>query len=401
MLLPDIELGLSEEEVAMRETVRKFASEVMRPIGERLDKLPDPADVIAKGSELWTVFRHYRELGIGYDAIEQLGLDPFRQARLRALINEELGWGDGGLAISLGVSEFHRFFARMSGRPELIERYCQPSSAHIGCWAITEPSHGSDMLRSDPSDFKPPARKPDCIAELDGEHWVINGQKSAWVSNGTIAEVGVLFCSIQEQGQLKGGGIGVIPFDLPGVSKGKPLNKLGQRTLNQGEIFFDNVRVPKSYMLVGPDLYAPVVELVLSAANSSMGTVWVGAARAAVEHAIGYSKERIQGGRPIFEHQSVRSRLFKMFAKVEAARSLVRRVAYFNSAGQGLLQYAIASKVFATNTAFEVSSEALQIFGGNGLTKEYPMEKLLRDTRASMVEDGCNELLGIVGGGKL
>jgi alkylation response protein AidB-like acyl-CoA dehydrogenase len=154
-------------------------------------------------------------------------------------------------------------------------------------------------------------------------------------------------------------------------------------------------------MMIGPEMYGPVVEFVLSAANGSMGQVWVGAARAAMELAIDYSKERIQGGRPIFEHPSVRSRLFKMFMRVEAARSLSRRVAYYSGSGQNQLQYSIASKVYATTTAFEVSSEALQIFGGNGLTKEYPIEKILRDTRASMIEDGCNELLGIVGAAKL
>jgi alkylation response protein AidB-like acyl-CoA dehydrogenase len=109
----------------------------------------------------------------------------------------------------------------------------------------------------------------------------------------------------------------------------------------------------------------------------------------------------MQGGVPIIEHQSVRSRLFKLLAKTEAARSLSRRVSYYNATHPALLQYSIASKVFATNTAFEVASEALQLFGGNGLTKEYPMEKLLRDTRAAMVEDGCNELLSILGGSKL
>lgn len=401
MLLLDIEVGLTEEEKAVRDTVHKFAAEVMRPIGARLDKLADPADVIAKDSELWTVFNQYWELGIGLESLSDSGLDAIQQARLRALINEELGWGDGGLAISLTVSGFPQFFARMSGDAELLKRYCQPGTNFIGCWAITEPSHGSDMLKNDPSDYRPPGRKPDCVAELVGDHWIINGQKSAWVSNGTIATVGTLHCSIMKDGAHVGGAIGVVPFDLPGVSKGKPLNKIGQRTLNQGEVFFDNVRVPKSYMMIGPDAYGPVMEFILSAANGSMGQVWVGAGRAAVEHAIDYAKERIQGGRPIFEHPSVGSRLFKMFMRVEAARSLSRRVAYYNASGQSQLQYAIASKVFATNTAFEVCSEALQVFGGNGLTKEYPIEKLLRDTRASMIEDGCNELLGIVGAAKL
>jgi acyl-CoA dehydrogenase len=193
-----------------------------------------------------------------------------------------------------------------------------------------------------------------------------------------------------------------VPLHLDGVGRGKPLDKMGQRALNQGEIFFDGVRIPDDYMLVGEEGYSAAVDGVLTLANAGMGTIFVGVARAAYEHALEYAKHRVQGGRPIFEHQSVRSRLFKMFAKVEAARSLARRVAIYNSTQRpALLQYSIASKTFATNTAFEVASEALQIFGGNGLTRSFPIEKLLRDARASMIEDGCNEVLSLVGATRL
>lgn len=192
-----------------------------------------------------------------------------------------------------------------------------------------------------------------------------------------------------------------MPLDLPGVSRGKPLDKLGQRALNQGEIFFDGVRIPDEYMIVGADAYGTVVEMVLTMANASMGAIFIGVAQAALELAIAYAKERVQGGVPIIAHQSVRSRLFKMFARVEAARALARRVALYNATNPALVQYSIASKTFVTQTAFEVASDALQIFGGNGLTREYPIEKLVRDARASMIEDGCNEVLGLVGSTRL
>jgi alkylation response protein AidB-like acyl-CoA dehydrogenase len=192
-----------------------------------------------------------------------------------------------------------------------------------------------------------------------------------------------------------------VPLDSPGVSRGKPLDKIGQRALNQGEIFFDEVRVPADYMVVGPDAYAMVVETVLTMANASMGAIFVGLGRAALEHALEYAKERVQGGVPIFEHQSVKARLFKIFTQVEAARSLAWRVMLYNSTNPPLVQYSIASKVFCTQTAFDAASAALQIFGGNGLSREYPIEKLLRDARASMIEDGCNEVLSLVGAAKL
>jgi alkylation response protein AidB-like acyl-CoA dehydrogenase len=221
------------------------------------------------------------------------------------------------------------------------------------------------------------------------------------VSNGTIGQVATLFCTIDPEQGFKGGGVCLVPLDLPGVSRGKPLDKMGQRPLNQGEIFFDDVRIPAEYMVIGADNYAMVVEMVLSMANASMGSLFVGLARAALEHALAYAKERVQGGVPIFEHQSVKARLFKMFTQVEAARSLAWRVMLYNTVNPPEVQYSIASKVFCTNTAFEVASGALQIFGGNGLSREYPIEKLVRDARASMIEDGCNDILSLVGASKL
>jgi alkylation response protein AidB-like acyl-CoA dehydrogenase len=152
-------------------------------------------------------------------------------------------------------------------------------------------------------------------------------------------------------------------------------------------------------------MYPMGLELTLCSANGYMGSTFVGLARAALEHAVQYAKERIQGGLPIIRHQAVKLRLFEMFRKVEAARSLNRRaVAYnlvnnpFAGAPAGAfpaVQYAIASKVTSTQTAFEVASDALQVFGGNGLSREYPIEKLLRDARASLIEDGANDVLAL------
>jgi alkylation response protein AidB-like acyl-CoA dehydrogenase len=154
-------------------------------------------------------------------------------------------------------------------------------------------------------------------------------------------------------------------------------------------------------MALGPELYSIGLETMLAHANAGMGQIFVGVARAAYEHALAYAHERVQGGVPIFEHQSVKSRLFKMYTKFEAARALARRVAMYNASGMPQIATCIASKIFVTNTAFEVASDAVQIFGGNGLSREYPIEKLLRDARASLIEDGCNEVLSIVGAARL
>ena len=400
MAFLDLEIGLSEEDAAVRDMAHQFAAEVLRPAGMELDRLEDPAQVIAPDSVLWEVFEKYNATGLG-NLMSDTEMDPVAKARLGAIVNEELSWGDVGLAITLGLCGFHGPWIQQTGDPELLERFCSPDNPTIGCWALTEPDHGSDTVAFTESHFRDASIKANCVARKDGDDYVIRGQKAAWVSNGTIADVAVLFCAVDQSQGFAGGGVFLVPLDLPGVERPKPLDKLGQRSLNQGEIYFDDVRIPASYMALGPELYAIGLEALLAHANAGMGQLFVGVGRAAYELALAYAKERVQGGVPIIEHQSVKSRLFKMFAKVEAARALARRVAIYNAANPPQIQYSIASKTFVTDTAFEVSNDALQIFGGNGLSREYPIEKVLRDARASLLEDGCNEVLGIVGGGRL
>jgi alkylation response protein AidB-like acyl-CoA dehydrogenase len=196
---------------------------------------------------------------------------------------------------------------------------------------------------------------------------------------------------------MRGTGLAIIPLDLPGISRGKPLNKIGQRPLNQGEIFFEDVQIPQSYMIVpDPAFMAMTGENGLAQVNGGMGLIFAGLARAAFDEAYQYAKNRIQGGKPIFEHQNIKLKLFKMFKMVEAARSLARRTALYNASTMTKsAPPAVASKVLSTETAHEVASDAIQIFGGNGLSKEYCIEKIYRDARASMIEDGVNESLAL------
>ncbi len=391
----DYEADMTEEEGAVRDTVHRFAEEVMRPAAAELDAMPDPEDVIAEGSILWEVFEKHRALGLDEFTDPASDLPLPQQARLRCIITEELGWGDSGLAIGFGVSGFPRMMAEMSGNPELVERFGAEDC--VGCWAGTEPDHGSDLIYYM---GRPPAEqpgRPNCLASKDGDDYVINGQKAAWVSNGTIATAAAMFCAVDMgDGERRDGGF-LVPLDVPGVSKGKPLDKIGQRALNQGEIFFDDVRIPANHMVIPPEAFGLATDMILSMANSGMGSIFVGVAQAALDLAIDYAKERVQGGVPIFEHQSVKMRLFEMFRKVQAARALSRQVTLYNVTHvPPKLELAVASKVTSTSTAFEVASSALQIFGGNGLSREYPIEKLLRDARASMIEDGCNDVLSLV-----
>tara|TARA_R110002110_G_scaffold107369_3_gene268685 strand:- start:9415 stop:10620 length:1206 start_codon:yes stop_codon:yes gene_type:complete len=391
----ELDTGLNETQLAIQATAHKFAAEVMRPMGEKLDKLP-PEQVIEKNSILWDVHKKYRELGLHTVDTLDPDMPGTERAKIRCLVGEELGWGDSGLSISLGVSGFPAMMAATSNNPSLLEQFTPEA---IGCWAITEPDHGSDMI-----DFggglqargEVSHKKPNCVARKEGNGFVISGQKSAWVSNGTIADSAALFCAVDMGSGVIGKGVFVVSLKDGSVSRGKPLDKIGQRALNQGEIFFDGLKVPAENLVVPPEMYAAAADMVLCTANGSMGTTFLGVARAALELAVDYAKERVQGGVPIFQHQSVKERLFEMFRKVECARSLNRSVVSYNMTQEvPALHYAISSKVTSTQAAFEVASDALQIFGGAGISKEYPIEKLFRDARISMIEDGCNHVLGI------
>lgn len=391
------EAPLSEELQMIQQTVHRYAAEVMRPAGILLDRMT-PEEVIAPGSPYWDARDKFVKLGFGIaDMLEQ---EPELRAKTMCILFEELGWGDAGLAISFGVTMLPALMSLVMGTPFL---QALAADATVGCWAITEPDHGSDMLDANKMIASKEGQygRPNCVATLRGDSVVISGQKSAWVSNGTIADLCILYCACDSGNgpDTTRGCVVLVPMNTPGVSRGKALDKLGQRALNQGEMFFDNVTLSAAHILAGPEQYADAVYAIHTFANALMGTVFTGCARAAYELAHAYAHERKQGGVPIIRHQSVAYRLFHMFRKVEAARALTHRVVRYNFAAPvQSLHAAMAAKVTATQCSFEVASDALQIFGGNGLTREYPIEKILRDARASLIEDGCNEILAIKGG---
>jgi acyl-CoA dehydrogenase len=395
--LSGLEAPLSEMEQYIQDMAHKFAEEVLRPAGIKIDEMSAEA-ALEPDSILWEVLEKAKGLGLTVSAMAEMS--PSEASRLMLIATEELAWGDAGLAGMVLVNNMPALFSVLAGREDLVP-YCEQFS---GCWGITEPDHGTDML--DPAgDMQAPDGdygRPNCVARIEGDKVIINGQKSAWVSGAMTAELCALYCHVEEDGEVKPGITVLVPLDQPGVTKGKPLDKIGFRGLNQGELYFDNAVASLDHVLATPENYAEQVYKTLAEANVHVGNLAVGIARAAYEHALAYAHERKAGGKKIIEHQSVKYRLFHMFRKVEAARALVRRVAEYNAtAPQMALQGSTAAKVTATQTAFEVASDAVQIFGGNGVTKEYPVEKLLRDARASMIADGCNEMLALKGGSLL
>jgi len=395
---------LTSDQIALKQQAHRFAAEVLRPAATELDALT-PEAVVAPDSRLRDVFGaaykagyHVRGLPAHLGGTE---LGPLESN----IVGEEFGWGNAGLAIALGVSSMPFLFAAMSGNPDLIRDVVKPfaedtEGRYIGCWPGTEPNHGSDTIYAT-GEFSQPEIHMDCMARKDGDEWVINGQKSAWVSNGTIATHALLWVGVHPERGMSGCGFIIVPLGLPGVSRGKPTDKIGQRALNQGEIFFEDVRVPSYYMVLVPDAMPAFFPRLFAMTNAGLAATFAGVARAAFEEALSYCETRVQGGVPIANHQLVQRKLFDMFTKVEAARALSRKAQLRLRTGLPTHHYSMAAKVYCTQVASEVASDAVELHGGMGLVKGVLVEQLMRDARAATIEDGVNDILALVGAREL
>ncbi len=253
----------------LHQTVHGFADRVMRPIGRDLDRL-SAEQVIATGSQLWSFRDAYASLGINMEALASF--PPELMPDIFAILFEELGWGDAGLAISAGVDLMPHYMAAKFGNEFVFKAYPEEL---IGCWGITEPDHGSDSLDANGAIFHAQGKygRPNCVAKITDGKVIISGQKSAWVSNGPIAELAILYCAAETKDGVdpRRGAVVIVPLKSLGVSKGKPLEKMGQRALPQGEIFFDNVELDIDHLLVAPEDYKKGVYAIHSEANALMG----------------------------------------------------------------------------------------------------------------------------------
>jgi alkylation response protein AidB-like acyl-CoA dehydrogenase len=402
----ELNLELTEEHELLKEEIHKFAVEVLRPASLELDKM-SPEDVIKEGSPYWECMaqmykNNYHTVYVP-DEYGGLGLDPLGIH----IAFEQIAYGSVGFAVSLTVGVFSAFYAETLCEDYLIDKFVTPyvqcqDGRVMSCWAITEPAHGSDNLLTGTPFFRDPGFSQQVKAVKKGSNWVINGQKSAWVSNAPIASDAALFVNTDSSLGFAGGGICLIDLNQPGVSRGKPLDKMGQRELPQGELFFDDAICPEEFMIVDPESYEAMTELTLAHANAGMGAFFTGVAQAAYDIALAYSLERVQGGKLLCRHEWVQHKLADMFIRVETARAYSRSALVFNCCTTPpLVQYSIGAKIYSTDVAFQVASDAIQLHGGYGVSKDFPIEKLFRDARAGMIEDGSNDSLRLAAGGMI
>lgn len=403
----ELDLNLTPEQKQLRESAHAFAAGVLRPAAAALDRMADPKETIAAGSPMWGALRAAYEQGL-HTALVPMHVGGLGLSGLSLHIAlEELGWGSADLALAMAVAGYPAFVAAATGDKVLIDEFVKPFVADkqakmVGCWCLTEPGRGSDQFYLGGPAFRDAKVAGEVKARADGDSFVVEGTKADWISNGTIATHAVVHVALEPKRGIAGGGVALLPLNLPGVSKGPALDKIGQRGLNQGSIVFKGVRVPKRNMVVDAERYEAALDATLAFTNAVMGAVFTGVARAAYEEALARAKAREQAGRPIAEHQLVQRRLFEMYTKVETSRAISRAAMVHNMTAQPpATEASIAAKIYCTQAALEVADSAVQIFGGSGLVKGTLVEKLYRDARAALIEDGSNDVLGLVGAAKI
>ncbi len=253
----------------------------------------------------------------------------------------------------------------------------------IGAWGLTEANTGSDAMGMNTT------------AVLDGDHYVVNGSKN-WITHGKSGNVAVVMVRTGEKGDSKGISTLVIEKGTPGFSHGKKENKLGMRASETTELIFDNCRVPKANLLGNEGEGFKQAMYILDGGRISIAALSLGMAKGALQAAINYSKERYQFGQPISSFQGISFKIADMATEVEAAELLIMQAADRKNRGQNVTKQSAMAKYFASEVCVRVATEAVQIFGGYGYTKDFPVEKFYRDSKLCTIGEGTSEIQKLV-----
>jgi alkylation response protein AidB-like acyl-CoA dehydrogenase len=391
-----VDFSIDETQRQVVGTANKFAREILKPAEIELDLMADPE--AAFKSELFkNLLADSYRLGFHKMALPEhmggLGLDPVTLG----MVWEELATGGAGFTAGLlPIAVVARIVAIFAGsNKELVERYvkgfCEDETgSQIGAWCSSEPEVGSDG-----SNYYDTNVRHYTNAKKKGDRYIINGTKSNFVSNGGLANVYLVFACVDPSQGIRGSGAFIVPRDTPGVSVGTALDKIGLRALNQSPVFFDDVEVPETNLVFPPgDNYPMFHNAIVTVGNIAVGYLAVGLMRAAYEEAKKYAKERVQWGKPIIEHQLIASKLFKAHMAIESARALLWKASWLSKTTfPGDLKTSLAGKIYATTEAVKHTSEMVQALGAYGISREYQVEKCMRDTKPLQMMDGANEIL--------
>lgn len=391
-----VDFARDETQEMILKTAREFGEEVVQPAEIELDRISDPEEVVKSGLFREVMAGAYR-LGFHKVAVPAefggLGLDPLTTG----MIWEELSrYGTGFAATLMPGAIVPQVIALLAPEnKELVERFLLPfcedeSGTLISAWGSSEPDVGSDG-----KNYDDPCVHHRVAAAAGESGYTINGTKSDFVSNAGTASMFLLFACLDPSLGIKGSGTFVVPGDAAGLSRGRALDKVGLRVLNQAAVYFDDVEVPADYMIFPPGENYPFLHnAIVTVGNLGVGYLAVGLMRAAYEEALAYAKERVQWGKPIFEHQIIGGKLLDAWVAIESARAFLQKGSWLSKqAFPGDLKTSLAAKVYATEQAVKHTYEMVQVLGGYGISKDHPLEKHARDAALLRIMDGTNETL--------
>lgn len=304
---------------------------------------------------------------------------------------ENIAYGDVGIACAIGASWWGQTAILMKGSPEVRDEWfpklASKKEAHLVCMALTEPSGGTDV--EDPAmGFK----TLQTIATIEGDEVVLNGRKM-WPSNFDVASLYVVGCTVDPQKGEEGSLLLAVPAGTKGLSTGKNERKMGHHADRNGEIIFDNVRVPKQNMIGKVGEGVKILHRTLIYNRVGPASMAIGAANRAYDLALEFAKTRIVGGYPLYQHELASAMLFDMETKIHISRLLWQRAAWVNMTTKGNIHYAHMAKVFATDSAMEIATNAVELMGSYGYSKEYATEKIMRDVKIIQIYIGSNEMI--------
>ncbi len=363
---------LTEEEQMFRSTVARFAKEQITPLVRHMDE----TSLLDK-----KLLRQLFDLGLlAVEIPEEFGGQggSFFQS---VLAIEEIAKVDPAVAVVVDVQNTLVINAILRwGTLEQKKRlFPNLAATYLGAYALSEAGSGSDA-------FALTTR-----AVEDGDNWVLNGRK-LWITNAAEAGLYLVFANMNPEAGYKGITCFMVERDFPGFQVGKKEDKLGIRASSTCELLFDNCRVPKSNVLGELGKGYKIAIETLNEGRIAIGGQMLGLAQGAFDHALAYTKQRKQFGKLIQEHQGIQFQLAEMATKIEAARLLVYNAARLREAGRPFVTEAAMAKLYASTIAEEVASQAIEIFGGVGFTKDYPVEKLYRDAKIGRIYEGTSNL---------
>ncbi len=378
-----LDFTLSEEQLAMQRLAREFAEKEIRPVVGEFEK--DEEGKLAK-----QIVKKAAEIGIlGLPIPEQYGGSGAKNLDC-AIVMEEIAAGCGGIATVIGSSWFGQTPIMLAANSEQRQRWLPPLASNEGnlcCMAMTEPAGGSDIENPHMH-----AKTIRVILKEDGNDYVINGTK-IWPSNSDRAFLYTVVATVDSKLGEAGSCIIVVPHDSPGLSFGKPIKKMGMDADHCGEIFFDDARVPKENLLGKVGDGVKILERTLIYNRAATGALSVGMARGAFEIALKYAKERVVGDKLLIEHEIIAAMFADMATEIDAARLLTWRATWFNTQGQPNMAWSSMAKVYASDISMKVASNAIQVMGSYGYSREVGVEKYMRDAKIIQIYIGANELL--------